>query len=603
MKPWSSFWLIGVLSGVTGASSAPPNILFAIADDWSWPHAGAYGCRWVRTPSFDRIAANGLLFDRAYTPNAKCAPSRACILTGRNPWQLGAAVNHMCVFPSEYPSVLEVLAVRGWHVGYVGKGWAPGDARGRALTGRFYNRRTAPPPTPDISKIDYAANFEDFLRERPAGAPFFFWYGGLEPHRPYTYGSGIHLGGRRLDDIDRVPSFWPDHEVVRTDLLDYAFELEHFDRHLGRMLEILEQRGELSNTVVMVTSDNGMPFPRCKGNCYEMANHMPLAIMWLAGIRNPGRRVSDLVSFVDFAPTWLELARLSPEAAGMPPMVGRSLLHLFEDIPARPPRDHVLIGAERHDVGRPYDWGYPMRALVERDWLYVRNEEPMRWPAGNPETGYLNVDGGPTKTMLLERRRREPMSAEARRWWDLSFGRRPREELFDLRSDPDGITNLADRADWSACLDAMRMKLDERLAEQGDLRAVGRGREYEAHPYAAPAHRQFYSRFFAGEAIRAGWVSPTDAETNFYSAAPVIRNFTASRTNGLIYLVWNAAENPLDRTPTVLSIEPHIGWLANDQGSFVVTSMCSDTWILTALNPAGTNRAIAQLPGWPVSPE
>ncbi len=587
---------VGWLACAHGAPAGPPNVLFAIADDWSWPHAGVYGCRWVRTPAFDRVAAQGVLFDRAYTPNAKCAPSRACILTGRNSWQLGAAANHSCVFPKEFPSVLEVLAARGWHVGYVAKGWAPGDAQGRNLTGRAYNRRTLSPPTAGIHRNDYAANFEDFLDERPAGAPFFFWYGAVEPHRPYQYRSAIEVGGRRTDEIDRVPVFWPDHDVVRTDMLDYAFEVEHFDRHLARMLEILDHRGELSNTVVIVTSDNGMPFPRCKGNSYEMANHMPLAIMWLAGIRNPGRRVADLVSFVDFAPTWLELAGMTPQSAGMPPMAGRSLLDILADVPGRPPRDHVLIGTERHDVGRPHDWGYPMRGLVERDWLYIRNYEPMRWPAGNPETGYLNTDGGPTKTFLLDWRRREPDSPEAHRWWELSFGRRPAEELFDLRADPDTATNLIARAELSERLAAMRAKLDARLAEEGDLRAVGRGREYEQHPYAGRAHAQFYSRWFAGEPLRAAWASPSDAETNFYSRAPEIRSFSATLNNGTVCLIWDVGGNPLDRTPTELLIEPDVGWLASDTGRLVVTAPSSNHWTLIALNPAGTNRATASTP-------
>jgi len=442
-----------------------------------------------------------------------------------------------------------------------------------------------------MSDRDYAANFEDFLRERPIGAPFFFWYGATEPPPPYEYRSAVTLDGRRLDEVDRVPAFWPDHETIRTDLLDYALEVEHFDRHLGRMLEILERSGELSNTVVIVTSDNGMPFPRCKGNAYEMANHMPLAIMWLSGIRTPGRRVEDLISFVDLAPTWLELAGLTAEAAGMPPITGRSLLDIFADAAGRPRRDHVLIGAERHDVGRPYDWGYPMRGLVERDWLYVRNEEPMRWPAGNPETGYLNTDGSPTKTFLLEWRRREPDSPLARRWWELSFGRRPLEELYHLGTDPDGVTNLAARAEFAEQLAALRARLQQRLAEEGDLRAVGRGRDYEAHPYANSAHRQFYARFMAGEAVRADWVSPSDVETNFYVAAPVIRSFTAMPANGAVALEWDVEVSEVGRTPTELRIEPDIGWLACDRGRLMVTSNARMGWTLVALNPAGTNRA------------
>lgn len=78
-----------------------PNILFAIADDWGTDHAGVYGCDWIKTPSFDRLAKEGILFRRAYTPNAKCAPCRAIILTGRNSWQLEDACNHINYFPAK----------------------------------------------------------------------------------------------------------------------------------------------------------------------------------------------------------------------------------------------------------------------------------------------------------------------------------------------------------------------------------------------------------------------------------------------------------------------------------------------------------------------
>ncbi|HEX6984517.1 MAG TPA: sulfatase-like hydrolase/transferase, partial [Planctomycetaceae bacterium] len=252
------------LAGVAPAADPParPNVLFAIADDASYPHMGAYGCRWVATPGFDRVAREGLLFTRAYTPNAKCAPSRACVLTGRNSWQLEEAANHWCVFPPKFKVYTEALAEAGYAVGSTGKGWGPGvakDADGgpRPLAGRPSQQRKAKPPTKASSNNDYAANFEDFLDAKPKDRPFCFWYGGQEPHRAYEYGSGVASGGKTPSDVDRVPGYWPDGETVRTDLLDYAYEIEHFDRHLARMLDALERRGELENTLVVVTADNG----------------------------------------------------------------------------------------------------------------------------------------------------------------------------------------------------------------------------------------------------------------------------------------------------------------------------------------------------------
>src|SRR5699024_7453180 len=188
--------------------------------------------------------------------------------------------------------------------------------------------------------------------------------GSHEPHRGYEYGSGIKKGGMKLSDITKVPSFWPDNDSVRTDMLDYAFELEYFDRHLVKILETLKESGELDNTLIIVTADNGMPFPDVKGQEYDLSNHEPLAIMWKEGIKNQGRIVNDFVSFIDFVPTMLQLAGMDAKSAGIQPVTGKSLTDIFNSPKSRtvnPDRDYVLIGKERHDVGRPHDWGYPIR--------------------------------------------------------------------------------------------------------------------------------------------------------------------------------------------------------------------------------------------------
>jgi arylsulfatase A-like enzyme len=498
------------------AQNARPNILIAVADDWSYPHAGAYGCRWVRTPAFDRVAREGVLFANAYTPNAKCAPSRACIITGRNPWQLKAAANHVPFFPPEFKSYPEALGEHGYFAGMTHKGCSPAIAtnaagKPRELTGRPFNRRTAAPPTPHISNNDYAANFADFLDAAPTNQPWCFWYGSIEPHRPYEFGSGAAKGGKKIADIDRVPGYWPDNETVRNDLLDYAFEVEHFDRHLGRMLAELEKRGQLDNTLVIVTGDNGMPFPRDKGQEYETSNHLPLAAMWKRGIRAPGRTVNDLVSFIDLAPTFIEVAGLKREQTGMAEFAGRSLTDIFNSKKAgrvSSARDHVLLGQERHDVGRPHDWGYPIRSIVKDGWLYLRNFEPTRWPAGNPETGYLNTDGGATKTFILDAHRR----AAGDRFWALCFGKHPAEELYDLKNDPDCLKNLAAAPEQQSRREKLRKQLFAELKRQGDPRMTGNGGVFEAEPYAVPTHRNFYERFIRGEKITADWVNETDFE-------------------------------------------------------------------------------------------
>lgn len=506
------------LASLSAADPEPsrPNILFAIADDWSFGHAGAYGCGWVETPSFDRVAKEGILFTRAYTPNAKCCPARSIILTGRNSWQLEAAANHWCFFPPKFKVYTEALKESGYFVGTTGKGWAPGvalDTNGkrRAMVGQIFSKRKTPPPTPAISSNDYAGNFEDFLAAAPKDQPWCFWFGTTEPHRGYHYGSGVE-NGKKLADIKRVPKFWPDNETVRNDILDYAFEVEHYDKHLGRIIAAIEKAGQLDNTIVLATSDHGMPFPRCKGQAYDYSNHIPMALMWPAKVKKPGRTVDDYVSFADIAPTLLEAAGLTREEAGMQPFAGSSLFGIIESEKAgqvEPARDHILIGKERHDVGRPYDWGYPIRGIVKKDMLYIHNYEIDRWPGGNPETGYLNCDGGATKTVLLQQRR----TGETLKYWQLCFGKRPAEELYSIKNDPDCVENLIDHPDYQAAKKALRKQMETELKEQGDPRMSGEGDIFEKFEYAQDGNRNFYERYMNGERPGSGWVNRSDFET------------------------------------------------------------------------------------------
>lgn len=264
---------------LTAAETAPPNILFAIADDWGHGHAGAYGCNWVKTPNFDRIAREGILFNNCFTSNPKCSPCRASILTGRNTWQTEDAICHFGVFPAKWAVYPDVLEQAGYLVGLTGKGWGPGDftAGGfkRNPAGPLYSQFKIKPPTTGISAADYAGNFEDFLSKRKAGQPFCFWYGGHEPHRGYEEGSGLR-SGKKLKDVT-LPAYYPDSPVIRSDFLDYAIEVEWFNAQLGKMLKMLEDAGELENTLVLMTSDHGEPFPRGKGNVYDRGYHIPLA--------------------------------------------------------------------------------------------------------------------------------------------------------------------------------------------------------------------------------------------------------------------------------------------------------------------------------------
>jgi arylsulfatase A-like enzyme len=258
---------------------------------------------------------------------------------------------------------------------------------------------------------------------------------------------------------------------VRDDLADYAIEVEWADAFIGKALAALEARGELENTLVVVTSDHGMPFPYVKGQIHEDGFRLPLAMRWGRGIK-PGRVVEDFVNVRDFAPTYLELAGLPSH----PQMTGRSLAGLLRSDRSGwiENRAEMLVGKERHDLGRPNDLGYPVRALRTKDFLYVHNFHPDRWPAGNPETNFGNADPGPTKEIL---------KALGGHFYDLSFGKRLADELYDLRLDPEGVNNLAHDLAHAGTLAELRARMMTLLREEQDPRALGQAAVFDTYRY------------------------------------------------------------------------------------------------------------------------
>jgi uncharacterized sulfatase len=465
--------------------AARPNILFCISDDQSWLHAGAYGDNVVRTPNFDRIARQGVLFTHAFSAATSCTASRSAILTGQEIWRLEEGGLLMGTLPSKFDVYTDMLEAAGYHVGYVHKGWSPGSYRANGWDhnpagSKKYSKRKIESPTGGRKKTDYAANFADFLADRTKGQPFCFWYGSEEPHRSYDRGSGLRAG-KKPQDVN-VPKSLPDAPVVRSDMLDYYLEIELYDEHLGRMIRLLEEIGELDNTLIVATSDNGMPFPRAKANLYDLGVRMPLAVSWADRVKGP-RVVDDFVSLTDIAPTFLE-------AAGLPvteQMTGRSLMDiLLSDKSGRvdPKRDRVFAGNERTTWCRPNGAGYPGRAIRTYRWLYIRNYEPQRWPAGDPdidakpEGSYGDINAGPTKDYMIENKD-DPAVAPL---FELGFGKRPAEELYDVEDDPWQIHNLADDAAYSNVKVELASQLQKYQRRTKDPRIQGLS-PWDYYPY------------------------------------------------------------------------------------------------------------------------
>jgi N-sulfoglucosamine sulfohydrolase len=427
----------------------------------------------------------------AQNARSKRTPSRSAILTGQEIYRVEQGALLFGALPAKFPVFPLMLEESGYFIGQTGKMWAPGNLRAGGWGDRnpagpvFEKRRTQrnklyDPPLPDYWANDYAANFKDFLDARPAGKPFFFWLGTIQPHLPWVKDSGI-ASGKSLADAT-VPSWLPDHPTVRSEMLDQYAEIEYADSHLARVLKVLDDAGELDNTVIILTGDHGTPVPRAKCNVYDPGTHVPLIVRYPSMIKG-GRAVQDIVSLTDIAATVLDLAGVEPA----PIMTSRSLVPQLKAAGSGqvdPARDHALIAFERHTWCRPEGMGYPVRAIRTNQYLYIRNFEPGRWPAGDPDfvsphQGTLgDADACEIKTLLIDRKD----DPAIRHFWDLAFAQRPAEELYDVKEDPDQLRNLAADPQYAQVKARLSARLTQRLTETGDPRMRGEA-PWDDYPY------------------------------------------------------------------------------------------------------------------------
>jgi arylsulfatase A-like enzyme len=446
------------------AAETRPNLLLIMADNWSWPHASALGDRLCKTPAFDQLARDGVLFNHAFAPHPSCAPSRAAMLAGKVSHRLEDAANLWGRFPAKFAVYPDILEQAGYEIGHAGKGWAPGSVPDSG--------RTRNPAGPKF------ASLEEFLAKLPHGKPFHFWFSSRHPHRPWSEGQR-HKADMRPEDAV-VPPHLPDHPTVRDDILNYACEVIEFDREAADMLDLLKERGLLENTLVVMTGDNGDQLPRGLASCYDTGTRIPLALRWKAKVP-PAGRVEAFVSLTDLAATFLDAADV-PRPADWD---SRSLLPLARDgDEGQPGRDAVFLERERHANVRRGDLGYPVRGIRTREFLYLRNFHPERWPAGDPEYYWSvgefgDVDNTPSKR-LLQAGEHDPQLS---RFFQLVFGKRPAEELYDLAKDPGQVRNVASDPAYAGMLRQLRRRVTGWMEATGDPRARGDTDFWDLAPY------------------------------------------------------------------------------------------------------------------------
>ena len=406
-----------------------PNFVFLISDDQSYPDAGCYGNKYLHTPNIDRLAGEGLRFDRGFAPAPSCSPSRSAILTGESPHETGTSRFHSPM-PAGQKTILEYLKGRGYYTGAFKKVhqglefWKRWDFQG------------------------HHQPLQTFFDARPKDRPFFLHIGYHDPHRPYLPGERYPEHNTRSQV--NVPSFLPDSPGVRKDLAHYYDAIERLDARVGILLKILEQRGLAENTLLIFTSDQGMPFAGAKGTLYDPGLQVPLIARWPAKIK-PGRVSSDLISLVDLAPTWLD-------AAGIPvpkTMDGASFLGLLTE-GAYIPREEIYAERNYHthlDLIRCVRSG---RYKLIHNFLPQIPYRPLSDIARSPSwrsIEHLHHEGK-LRPELTQRYFAKP---------------RPEAEFYDLEKDPGESKNLAGDPAYARALRSLQEKLSRWMIKTQDF--------------------------------------------------------------------------------------------------------------------------------------
>ena len=521
----SFFFLICCLSlSLNSVFANRPNILFAFADDWGRQASiyakieGSGGLNdLAKTPNFDKLAKSGVLFTNASVNAPSCTPCRSSILSGRNFWETGrGAILQGAVWDEKIPTWPLLLQNSGYHLGFTYKVWSPGTPRDAGIGGQanafskaggkfngfsqYVSARIAKGIRLKDAKEELyqeaRGNFRSFLEEKKTDQPFAYWFGPTNVHRKWTKGSGLKLWGIDPDNLKgKMPAFLPDVHAVREDLADYLGEIAAFDAGLGLLIEELKKAGEYENTIIVVSGDHGPPgFPHGKCNLYDFGTRVCLAIAG-PGVRG-GRVVDDFVCLPDLAPTFLEAGKVQvPEV-----MSAKSfwkVLKSKKNGQVDPSRDAVITGRERHVFSsRPGYLPYPQRAIRTKDFQFVINFKPDRWPLGDPylldtpkEPGYAllenqtfvtlaDEDAGPTKAWIVTNRK----DPKVKPFFEHAYGKRPREELYDMKKDPDQMKNLAQDPAYAKTVKKLRSRLMNYLSDHNDPRLVEGGKFFETSP-------------------------------------------------------------------------------------------------------------------------
>ncbi|MCB9881765.1 MAG: sulfatase [Planctomycetes bacterium] len=446
-----------LLATADAQDAARPSVLWIVADDMSLESTGVYGNQTESlTPRIDRLAEEGLTFHEFHVNVAVCQPCRAVMLTGLWPHHNGArGFEPIAAGVRTLPARLREA---GYRNGILGKtehcrpeaafAWDRVVPRSQLREGRSPER--------------YAEEVASFLNGPASDAPFFLMVNAHDPHRPFP-GSQAETRQRQRDknprdypvvenpiapeDV-RVPGFLPDLPDVRREFAQYLTACRRFDAVVKAVLDVLDHSGRADDTLVIVTSDHGMPFPFAKTNCYEASSRVPFLVRWPGHVTRGRHDHTHMVSMIDLTPTILEACGLEADDA----LDGSSFVSLLRGEP-QANRDRVFTCFYETSGKR----AYPMRGVIERDTVYIWNA----WADG--ETRFRNESQSGLTMKAMQRAAEEDEAIAAR--VQLFLFRQP-EELYDRLLDPNALHDLSKKE--GPRRNRLRATLLEHLRSTGD---------------------------------------------------------------------------------------------------------------------------------------
>lgn len=426
-----------------------PNILWITCEDMS-PHLGSFGEKVAKTPNLDQLAKEGVRYTNVFSTAGVCAPSRNAIITGMYQTSIGGM--HMrtsplvttftsipaysAVIPEDVRCFPEFLRKQGYYCSNNNK----------------QDYQFAPPQTvwdengtpPDPKKADWRGR-------KDKNQPFFSVINLLITHESQVFSRGQEPLLVRPEDVE-VPSYYPDNEIIRTDIARFLTNVQRMDKQVGEIIQKLKDDGLYENTIIFFYSDHGDGLPFVKRELYDRGLKVPMIIRF-PNAEKAGTVDNQLISFVDLAPTILSLANVR-----VPKYIqGQAFLGNQK---AKMPRKYIYAARDRMDT--EYD---RVRAVSDGRYKYLKNYMPEK-------AYYQDIEyrlGQQSMKEILRLRDEGKLNEKQMYWFRKS---KPKEELFDTKTDPNEYLNLAKNPKYQAKLVELRKKHQEWLNKYGDLGAI-----------------------------------------------------------------------------------------------------------------------------------